>query len=79
MTQDVLECLRRHGQRLDLEIVQETGLSLDAVHVDLDALSRAGTVILCKITRFDQGERIDALQCRLAGHLPPRAPGRKRA
>jgi transcription initiation factor IIE alpha subunit len=75
--QVVLECLRKHGQRLDLEIAQETGMALTDVHVDLDALAKAGTVIVCKITRFQHGRRIEALQCRIAGHLPRSAPGRK--
>ena len=52
-------------------------MALTDVHVDLDALAKAGTVIVCKITRFQHGRRIEALQCRIAGHLPRSAPGRK--
>lgn len=73
----VLECLRKHGQRLDIEIAKDTGLAIADVRIDLEALSRAGSVITCKITRFARGQRTDALQCRMAGYVPPHAPGRK--
>lgn len=73
----VLQCLRKHGQRLDLEIARETGLSLAEVRLSLEALSKAGTVISCKFTRFEGDARIDALLCRIAGYVPRPAPGRK--
>ena len=34
-------------------------------------------VITCSLTRFENGERIDAWQCRVSGYVPPAAPGRK--
>ena len=73
----VLEYLREHGQRLDHEISHETGLPLPDVHLRLEALVKAGTVITCKLTRFERGRRIEALQCRFAGYFPPLARGRK--
>ena len=73
----VLECLRKYGQRLDLEIARETGLSLDTVRGDLGALAAAGSVITCNLTRFEGGRRIEAIQCRVAGYIPPPFPGRK--
>jgi DNA-binding transcriptional ArsR family regulator len=75
--QQVLDCLRKHGQRLDLEIARETGLSLATVRSDLGALAAAGSVITCKLTRFEGGRRIEAMQCRVAGYIPPPVPGRK--
>lgn len=74
---EVLDCLRRYGQRLDLEIAQETGLALKIVREHLASLAATGTVILCTLTRFEKGARIDAWQCRVSGYVPPRAPGRK--
>ena len=50
MTNAVLECLRKHGQRLDSEISTETGLPIEDVHVSLEALVKAGSVITCKLT-----------------------------
>jgi DNA-binding IclR family transcriptional regulator len=73
----VLDCLRKHGQRLDHEIAHETGLALADVHQSLEALVKAGTVMTCKLTRFEGGHSIEALQCRFAGFVPPRAKGRK--
>jgi len=73
----VLECLKEHGQRLDLEIAKETGVPLTIVRDELAALAATGQVIVCNLTRFEHGKRIDALQCRVAGYVPPPAPGRK--
>ena len=73
----VLECLRKHGQRLDHEIAHETGLPLADVHVSLEALVKAGSIMTCKLTRFERGRRIEALQCRFAGFYPSRSKGRK--
>jgi transcription initiation factor IIE alpha subunit len=77
VTDAVLECLGKHGQRLDIEIAQETGIPLEEVRVDLDLLLKAGAVILCKVTRFERGHRIDALHCRIPGFIPSFKPGRK--
>ena len=76
---EVLECLRKYGQRLDLEIAQETGVPLEAVRERLVSLAASGSVILCNLTRYEKGKRIDALQCRVSGYVPPLAPGRKAA
>lgn len=76
---DVLDCLRKHGQRLDLEIAKETGVPLEAVRETLNGLAATGAVILCTLTRFEKGKRIDAWQCRISGYVPPLAPGRKAA
>ena len=74
---EVLNCLKKHGQRLDLEIAQETGVPLATVRRQLVGLAATGTVIMCSLTRFENGERIDAWQCRVSGYIPPLAPGRK--
>jgi len=74
---EILECLRKYGQRLDLEIAKETGLPLEMVRERLAALAAKGAVITCSLTRFEKGKRIDAWQCRVSGYVPPLAPGRK--
>ena len=73
----VLECLKKYGQRLDLEIAQETGMPLAAVRKRLESLAATGDVIMCSLTRFDKGKRIQAWQCRVSGYVPPPAAGRK--
>jgi predicted ArsR family transcriptional regulator len=74
---DVLQCLKKHGQRLDLEIAKEMGLPLASVRERLTGLAATGAVIMCNLTRFENGKRIDAWQCRVSGYVPPLAPGRK--
>lgn len=74
---DILECLRKYGQRLDLELARETGLPLATVRERLVALAASGAVITCSLTRFEKGKRVDAWQCRVSGYVPPAAAGRK--
>jgi DNA-binding IclR family transcriptional regulator len=75
---EILECLKKHGQRLDVEIAEETGVPLATVRLRLAALAASGAIITCQVTRFDNGKRcIEALQCRVSGYVPPLAPGRK--
>ncbi|HEX7328646.1 MAG TPA: helix-turn-helix domain-containing protein [Casimicrobiaceae bacterium] len=74
---EILECLKRHGQRLDSEIAEETGVPPATVRHRLAALAASGAIITCRLIRFDNGKRIEALQCRVSGYVPPPAPGRK--
>ena len=74
---DVLQCLKKHGQRLDLEIAREMGMPLASVRERLSALAAAGSVVTCSFTRIESGKQIDAWQCRVSGYAPPPAPGRK--
>ena len=76
---EILECLKKYGQRLDLEIAKEIGMPLATVRKRLESLAASGAVITCSLTRFDKGTRIDAWQCRVSGYVPPPAPGRKPA
>lgn len=73
----ILQCLKTHGQRLDLEIAKEMGIPLATVQQGLVGLAASGAVVMCKLTRFEHGKRIDAWQCRVSGYVPPLAPGRK--
>lgn len=74
---EILQCLKKYGQRLDLEIAKEMGLPLATVRQRLASLEATGAVIMCSLTRFEDGKRIDAWQCRVSGYVPPIAPGRK--
>jgi len=75
---EILECLTKHGQRLDSEIAQEIGVPLAKVRERLARLAATGAIITCNLTRFEKdGRRIEALQCRISGYVPPLAPGRK--
>ena len=74
---DILQCLKKYGQRLDSEIAEETGVSLATVRERFAALTQTGEVIACKLTRFESGKPVDACLYRASGYFPPPAPGRK--
>lgn len=74
---DTLQCLKRHGQRLDLEIAKEMGVPLATVRQQLSELADRREAIVCKMTRFENGKKTEAWQCRISGFVPPPAPGRK--
>jgi hypothetical protein len=74
---EILNCLKKYGQRLDLEIAKEMGLPLATVRQRLSGLAATGAIITCSLTRFENGKQIDAWQCRVSGYVPPLAPGRK--
>jgi len=74
---ETLQCLKKYGQRLDLEIAKEMGLPLALVRQRLAGLAATVAVITCSLTRFENGKQIDAWQCRVSGYVPPPAPGRK--
>ena len=74
---EVFECLKKYGQRLDFEIAKEIEMPLAAVRERLSGLNASGAVILCSLSRFEDGKQIDAWQCRISGYVPPLAPGRK--
>jgi hypothetical protein len=74
---DILQCLKKYGQRLDSEIADETGVPLAAVRKRLAGYSDTGEVITCKLTRFANGAPTEAFLYRASGYIPPSAPGRK--
>ena len=74
---EVLECLKKYGQRLDLEIARELKVPVATVREQIAGLAATGAVITCRLTRFEGGKRIDAWECRVSGYVPPPAPGRK--
>ena len=74
---ETLQCLKRYGQRLDMEIAKETRVSLATVRQHLTALADRREAIVCKTIQFENGKQIEAWQGRLSGFVPPSAPGRK--
>jgi len=74
---EILQCLKKYGQRLDLEIAKEMDMPLATVRQRLTGLAATGAVITCNLTRFENGKKIEAWQCRVSGYVPPLAPGRK--
>jgi predicted ArsR family transcriptional regulator len=74
---ETLECLKKHGQRLDLEIAKELRVPLATVRQHLTALAQSREAIVCKTIQFEKGRQYEAWQGRVSGFVPPTAPGRK--
>jgi len=74
---EILDCLKKHGQRLDAELAKETGVPLAKVRQRLAEVAATGAIVTCSLTRFEQGKRIDGMLYRISGWIPPPAPGRK--
>jgi DNA-binding IclR family transcriptional regulator len=75
--QAILDYLKQSGERLDSEIAAATGLSLAKVRTSVTDLHARGAVMVCRSIRYKDGKEIDSLACRIAGYIPPAAPGRK--
>jgi len=74
---EILQYLKKHGERPDSEIAVATGIPLADVHLHLSELTAKGAIMSCHSTRFVKGKKVEAIICRLAGFIPPAAPGRK--
>jgi hypothetical protein len=73
----ILQYLKKNGQQLDLEIAAATGIPLPKVRLSLSALSAQGEISKCMVTRYNDGKAVEGMLCRIAGTIPPKAPGRK--
>jgi DNA-binding IclR family transcriptional regulator len=74
---EILQYLKKHGEKLDAEIAEATKLSLSKTRIYLAELSAKGEIMTYQSTRFQEGEKIVGIRCRLSGITPPAAPGRK--
>jgi len=74
---ETLQCLKKHGQRLDLEIAKELRMPVSTVRQHLTALAESRQAIVCKTIQFDKGRQIEAWQGRVSGFVPPASPGRR--
>lgn len=74
---DILDYLKKSGESLDIDIALATGLPLLKVHQQLTELTSKGEVMTCHATRYEEGEKIEVLICRLVGHGPAKRPGKK--
>jgi transcription initiation factor IIE alpha subunit len=73
----ILQYLKANGERLDTDIAEATGYTLAKVRAELAELASKGEIMVCHSTRFDNGKKVEGVSCRLAGFIPPAAPGRK--
>jgi DeoR/GlpR family transcriptional regulator of sugar metabolism len=73
----ILQYLKKHGQKLDIEVAEATGISLANVRFQLSELATKGKIITCHLTRYDNKKTFENISCRITGYLPPVVPGRK--
>jgi DeoR/GlpR family transcriptional regulator of sugar metabolism len=73
----ILKYLKTNGEQLDTDIAAAVGVSVANVRVQLAELAAKGEVMACHSIRFEKGKKIEGIKCRLAGYIPPAAPGRK--
>lgn len=71
---EILQYLKKYGDRLDSEIASATGISLAKVRLQISELAANGEVMSCLSTRFEKGKKIEGVRCRLVGYIHP-APG----
>lgn len=74
---EILQYLKTHGERLDAEIAQAVGLSVANVRKHLVELAAKGEIMSYQSTKFENGKKVEGIRCRIAGFIPPAAPGRK--
>lgn len=74
---DILQCLKKYGERLDSELAEEMGLPRATVRHGMAALAASGAVVTCNVTRFKDGTPVEGWLCRVSGYIPRAAPGRK--
>lgn len=74
---EILQYLKKHGERLDTEIAEATGLSLAEVRLHLSELAAKREIVVCHSVRFERSRKVEGIICRLAGYIPPATPGRK--
>ena len=79
MTKEVvLKYLQKHGQKIDYEIVKDTGIDLKELRKTISELQSKNLIQTCTIIQHGaKGKLIEGTQCRIAGYTPPAAPGRK--
>jgi DeoR/GlpR family transcriptional regulator of sugar metabolism len=74
---EILQYLKKNGQKLDIEVAEATGMSLTNVRSQLSELSTKGKIMTCQLTRYDNEKILENISCRISGYIPPAAPGRK--
>ena len=74
---EILQYLKKHGERSDKEIAEALGISLADLHLQLAELKARNQVMVCQSTKFVKGKEITGIICRISGFTPPAKPGAK--
>lgn len=73
----ILQYLKKHGERSDKEIAEALDIPLADLHTQLAEHKDRNQVMLYHSTKYVKGKEVKAIVCRIAGFIPPAAPGRK--
>jgi predicted transcriptional regulator len=74
---EILQYLKKHGERSDGEIAQALGIPLSDVHQQLAELKANAQIMVCHSIKFVKGKEIVSIICRISGYIPPAKPGAK--
>jgi len=74
---EIMSYLKKYGDRLDSEIAVAIGMPLAKVRLQISELAAKGDIMSCLSIRYEKGKKVEGIRCRLAGYIPPVAPGRK--
>jgi len=76
-TNQIMDYLKKHGEQLDAQLADATGITLSCARKYLSELTEMGEVITCHSIRFENGKKIEGIKYRASGYVPPAVPGRK--
>jgi len=77
MKKEIIAYLKKHGESLDSDIAKAVGLNLANARIQLSELTTQGDIMSYQSTKYVGEKKIEGMRCRLAGYIPPAAPGRK--
>lgn len=73
----IIDYLKLHGEQMDTDLARALELPLEQVRSGMQDLLAKGAVMMCFVTRYREGAEVQGWSCRLAGFVPPPAPGRR--
>jgi hypothetical protein len=74
---EILEYLKKHGESMDCDIATAINLPLAKTRALLADLISKTDVIACETIKFEKGNKIEGLSCRVSGFTPKAKPGAK--
>jgi len=74
---EIMQYLKDNGEQLDSEIAAGTGISLEKVRQGVLKLLAKGDLVMCRVIKIKDGNKIDATLYRVAGFVLKPKPGRK--
>lgn len=75
----ILDYLNKHGECLDTTISHGTGIPLADVHQHLAELASKGEITACQLIRYECGEKVEGISCRISGYIPYAKPTRAKS